>query len=349
MATEDEIIFESETEKKDIKSIRKKFEGQMYLDPTYDPAFKALFDNEDALKDFLDGVLGLEGEHEIKTLRFNFDKALIFRVPHEKKVVFDIFATTGDNRFFNIEMQRLENNFFVDRTILYKAFHIIKGRKNMELSKEFKALSEKEKKYRRYELPECISVWICNFDLPHADGEVRDEWGIYSSYALKMMAEQKKVAVPISDKNKYIFLSVPNFKKSVEEVNSSVDKWLYLLNHAKDGKELPNFGSEIIQDAIERIKVENASDELLAAQEANMTTKEDYESWAIGLVINASEKAKADGRAEGRAEGLAEGREQGYIEMALVMLANNEPIEKIVKYTHLSREKVLDLRNKRGE
>ena len=34
MATEDEIIFESETEKKDIKSIRKKFEGQMYLDPT---------------------------------------------------------------------------------------------------------------------------------------------------------------------------------------------------------------------------------------------------------------------------------------------------------------------------
>lgn len=254
-------------------------------------------------------------------------------------------------------MQRLENNFFVDRTILYKAFHIIKGRKNMELSKEFKALSEKEKKYRRYELPECISVWICNFDLPHADGEVRDEWGIYSSYALKMMAVQKKVAVPISDKNKYIFLSVPNFKKSVEEVNSSVDKWLYLLNHAKDGKELPNFGSEIIQDAIERIKVENASDELLAAQEANMTTKEDYESWAIGLVINASEKAKADGRAEGRAEGLAEGRaeglaegrEQGYIEMALVMLANNEPIEKIVKYTHLSREKVLDLRNKRGE
>ena len=122
MATEDEIIFESETEKKDIKSIRKKFEGQMYLDPTYDPAFKALFDSEEALKDFLDGVLGLEGEHKIKTLRFNFDKALVFRVPHEKKVVFDIFATTGDNRFFNIEMQRLENNFFVDRTILYKAF-----------------------------------------------------------------------------------------------------------------------------------------------------------------------------------------------------------------------------------
>jgi len=204
MAIDEEILFESETETKDIESIRKKFEGQMYLDPTYDPAFKALFDSEEALKDFLDGVLGLEGEGKIKTLRFNFDKALVFRVPHEKKVVFDIFATTGNNRFFNIEMQRLENNFFIDRTILYKAFHIIKGRKDMELSKEFKALSEKDKKYRRYELPECISVWICNFDLPHANGEVRDEWGIYSTHALKTMAEQNKAAVPISEKNKYI-------------------------------------------------------------------------------------------------------------------------------------------------
>ena len=148
-----------------------------------------------------------------------------------------------------------------------------------------------------------------------------------------------------------------NFKKSIEEVYSSIDKWLYLLNHAKDGKELPNFGSDIIQDANERIKVENASDELLAAQEANMTTKEDYESWAIGLVINASEKAKAEGFAKGHDEGLVEGRAEGREEgaadersaVALDMLADNEPIEKIVKYSHLSKEKVLELRNKQAK
>ena len=337
MTTDEELLFEPEAEKGDIESVRKKFEGQMYLDPTYDPAFKALFDSEDALKDFLDGVLGLEGENKIKTLRFNFDKALVFRVPHEKKVVFDIFATTGDNRFFNVEMQRLENNFFVDRTILYKAFHIIKGRKDMELSKEFKALSEKEKKYRRYELPECVSVWICNFDLPHAEEEFRDEWGLYSRYALKAMAERNKVAVPVSEKNKYIFLSVPNFKKSAAEVEGAEEKWLYLLNHAKDGKELPNFGSEIMADAIERIRVDNASDELLAAQEANMTTKEDYESWAIGLVINATEKAKA--------EGIEIGSNDRSVQFALAMLADNEPIEKIVKYSCLPESKILELRD----
>ena len=343
MATDEEILFELKTN--DNKSAREKFKGQLYLDPTYDPAFKALFDSEDALKDFLDGVLGLEGENKIKTLRFNFDKALIFRVPQEKEVIFDIFAITGNNRFFNIEMQMYEGGFFIDRTMLYKAFHIIKGRKEMELSEEFKALSEDQKNYRRYELPECVSVWICNFDLPAAKGEVRDEWGLYRNSALKTMAEQKKVATPISAKNKYIFFSVPNFKKSVEEVNGAVDKWLYLLNHAKDGNELPNFGSEIIEDAIERIKVANAPDELLAAQEKYMTTKEDYESWAAGLVIHAREEAMAEGLAQGEAKGLTQGR----VEMALDMLAGNEPIEKIVKYSHLPMEKVLELKESQAE
>ena len=94
-------------------------------------------------------------------------------------------------------------------------------------------------------------------------------------------------------------------------MNGAVDKWLYLLNHAKDGNELPNFGSEIIEDAIERIKVANAPDELLAAQEKYMMTKEDYESWAAGLVIHAREEAMAEGLAQGEAKGLEKGREEG--------------------------------------
>ena len=115
-------------------------------------------------------------------------------------------------------------------------------------------------------------------------------------------------------------------------MNGAVDKWLYLLNHAKDGKELPNFGSEIIEDAIERIKVANAPDELLAAQEKYMTTKEDYESWAAGLVIHAREQA------------LVEGEAKGFEKVALDMLADNKPIEEIVKYSHLPMEKVLELK-----
>ncbi len=268
------------------KPIPEAFRGKVYLDPTYDPAFKELFDNEDALKDFLNGVLELEGEEAIKELRFRFEKPIEFRVPQRKKVIFDIFATTGSGRFLNIEMQRLEHAYFIDRTILYKAFLVIKGRKEMEESAEFKTLPKKEREKRRYQLPETISVWICDFDLPEAKNEYWDEWALYSRHAIR-----NGMAVPLSKKNKYIFLSVPNFTKSADEVNGSAEMWLYLLNHARDGGELPDFGNEIVEEALDRIRVENADDKLLEAQEHDMTTKEDYECWAAGKIIAAEAKA----------------------------------------------------------
>ena len=46
------------------------------------------------------------------------------------------------------------------------------------------------------------------------------------------------------------------------------------------------------------------------------------------------------GKTEGRAEGLAEGRE----EMAKVMILENEPDEKIARYSGLSLQKVQELR-----
>ena len=111
-------------------------------------------------------------------------------------------------------------------------------------------------------------------------------------------------------------------------MNGAVDKWLYLLNHAKDGNELPNFGSEIIEDAIERIKVANAPDELLAAQEKYMMTKEDYESWAAGLVIHAREEAMA--------EGLEKGREKERVE-------NQADTETVLRDMGIAQDKIVEM------
>ena len=275
------------------KPIPEAFKGKVYLDPTYDPAFKELFDNEDALKDFLNGVLELEGDEMIKELRFRFEKPIEFRVSQRKKVIFEIFATTDSGRFLNIEMQRLEHDYFIDRTILYKAFLVIKGRKEMEESAEFKALQKYEQEKRRYQLPETISVWICDFDLPSAKNEYWDEWALYSRHAIR-----NGMTAPLSKKNKYIFLSVPNFTKSADEVKGSAEMWLYLLNHARDGGELPDFGSKTVEEALDRIRVENADDKLLEAQEHDMTTKEDYKCWAAGKIIAAEARGESKGHAD---------------------------------------------------
>ena len=152
-------------------AIPESLQGQVYLDPRFDTGFKELFDSKDALKDFLDGVLQLEGDDKIKGLTFSFDKTITMRSSLSKKVILGIFA-----------------------------------------------------------------------------------------------------------KNKYIMISLPKFKKSESEVSGSVDAWLYLLNHAGDGKELPHFGNEILEEALERIRVDNADDELLTKQERDMVTREEIDS-----------------------------------------------------------------------
>ncbi len=86
-----------------------------------------------------------------------------------------------------------------------------------------------------------------------------------------------------------------------------------------------------------------------------MTTKEDYESWAIGLVINASEKAMAKGRAEGfakghdegliegRAEGRKEGREEGREQEHL---ENQADTKAVLQELGVSEEKITEMQTK---
>ncbi len=142
---------------------------------------------------------------------------------------------------------------------IYKAFMIIKSKQKMEESKEFLALSKDEKEYRRYELPETISIWICDFDMPEFCKDYIDEWSIYSRNSLRNGIREN-----IFPKNKYIMVSLPNFNKTPQEVESPTDVWLYLLKHAGTGEELPNFGSSIVDEALERIRIDNLDDAMLA-------------------------------------------------------------------------------------
>lgn len=86
------------------KSISEKLKGQVYIDPRLDTGFKNLFASKAAIKDFLDGILQLQGDDRIKDLSYSFDHTLRFRVPEERNVILDAFATTGTRRFLDIEM-----------------------------------------------------------------------------------------------------------------------------------------------------------------------------------------------------------------------------------------------------
>lgn len=290
----------------------KKFQGKTYLDPKYDPAFKELFDSEDAIKDFLNDILELGNGDKIKSLTFAFDKAFRFRTPKSKKVVLDIFITTDSGRFLNIEMQKWKHEFFVDRTVLYNAALVIKGKIELDNSELFKALSDAVRETKRYELPETISIWICDFELPGIGNEYVDEWSIFSRNAVK-----NGCTSPIFSKNKYIMIGLPNFKKSEKEVHSRLDAWLYLLNHAGTDNKVPDFGNRIIKEALERIRVDKADNKLLARQGNAMKRDEEYKTRLASAVVKAQ------------------------LDIAREMLARNYPIEDIVAITKLPKEVIL--------
>lgn len=301
--------------------------NQIYLDPRYDTAFKLLFASETALKDFLDAALGLEGNDKIENITYTVDETINFQTPRTKKIILDIFATTKNKRFFDIEMQKEEHDFFIDRAIIYNAFLVIKGKQQLDASKEFRNLPKKERESRRYEIPECVSIWITDFDLPgtteamspkdstspeNAEPSERpymDEWQLYSKGSV-----EARDPLPIFPKNRYIFISLRNFKKSQENIRGSLDAWLYLMTHASDGTELPTFGNDAIADALTRIRIENVADEQLAKQEKEMVTKEEIQTRLASAWLKGEREGREKGREEGREEGRAEGREEARAE-----------------------------------
>ena len=251
-----------------VERIRESYKGRPYLDPTYDPAFKEFFDDETTLKEFLNHLLHLEGKEKIEQLTFSFDNHLRLRTPYLKEIVFDIYATTASGRFINIEMQRANHSFFLDRVILYNAFLTINAKQSLERSLDFQALRDFEKQHKLYELPETISIWVCNFDLKETNGKYIDTWNLYSDAAIR-----ESNAIPITQKNKYIIVNLTRFTKSLKEIENQEDAWLYLLKNAGKFDKIQEFENFALDSALERIRVDFAGEELLNAQESSMLTQ----------------------------------------------------------------------------
>ena len=121
-----------------------------------------------------------------------------------------------------------------------------------------------------------------------------------------------------------------------------MDAWLYLLNHAGDGKELPHFGNEILEEALERIRVDNADDELLTRQEKDMVTREEIDTIIASGIRRGTEKACAKASADGRAEGLAKGRAEGRAEGIDILESLGVPANLIEKARKIVAEKLQD-------
>jgi predicted transposase/invertase (TIGR01784 family) len=134
------------------------------------------------------------------------------------------------------------------------------------------------------------------------------------------------------DKLTYFFLELPKFDKRQEELACNFDRWVYLL------KNLPGMSGrpEALQGRV--------FDMLFRAAEIAWFTPKEMEKYNKSIleysdVRDAVEYARETGREEGV--------EQEKILIARKCLEKNMPIDDIIDLTGLSKEQILDLREKR--
>ena len=151
--------------------------------------------------------------------------------------------------------------------------------------------------------------------------------------------EKTTLAVPDETIN-LLFLELNRFDRDLGRCVSDLDRWCYALKHVGTLDALPG---ELRLEAFRRLfdacEIARFEPQVKLTYEKEMITERDY--------YNIIETAKDDGREEGRAEGLQAGIEQGSLEaatrIAKAMLADGEPVEKVIRFTGLSREQVCSL------
>ncbi|MBO5533201.1 MAG: hypothetical protein J5977_12245 [Fibrobacter sp.] len=103
-------------------------------------------------------------------------------------------------------------------------------------------------------------------------------------------------ALPISRKNRYIVIDLPNFVKLRKGVKTREDFWLRLISRGP--LQVPETEDPIFANALDRLRVSRMSPELLKALEANMFDHHEYEA------------IEAEAFLKGQANGVQQEREK---------------------------------------
>jgi predicted transposase/invertase (TIGR01784 family) len=104
---------------------------------------------------------------------------------------------------------------------------------------------------------------------------------------------------------KLVFVELPKFTKTLEELTTITDKWLYFLRKAPDLEVVPE--SMSIVPEIEKAFAIADRVNLSLEEVDDLEKREQFERERIGAI----ELGKAQGRTEGLTQGLTQGRAEG--------------------------------------
>lgn len=193
-----------------------------YINLLTDFGFKRVFGTEPNKQlpiDFLNSIL--PQTHRIKDLTFKNTENL-GNTPINRKAIFDIYCEAENGQRFIVEIQKVKQKFFKDRSLYYASFPV---------------QEQAQKGEWNYELTAVYTVGILDF--------VFDEHKKESRFFHHVNLKDQNCRV-FYDKLDFFYIELPKFTKNLEQLETQFDKWLFLLQHLSDLSDRP----QLLEDPI---------------------------------------------------------------------------------------------------
>lgn len=280
-----------------------------YIDLLTDFGFKRVFGtepNKALLIDFLNTLL--PEHHHIQDVTFK-NPEFFGNTSMDRKAIFDIYCQAVTGERFIVEIQKAKQNFFKDRSVYYATFPI---------------QEQAQKGEWNYELATVYTVGVLDFvfdDHKHEDTII---------HTVELKNQYCEV---FYDKLKFIYIELPKFTKSLDELESQADKWLFLLKNLAQFEKPPAALREgVFNQLFSVAEIANFSPKEQTVYQESLKYYRDMTNIARTLL--------QEGRERGREEGREEGQEEERQRVVRQMKAAGLSVQEIAKYMGLSVEEI---------
>ena len=293
---------------------------ERYINPYTDFGFKKLFGtemNKDLLISFLNALF-VDTKPEITDIQYLNGEHLGDGYA-DRRAVFDVYCQTADGSRFIVEMQKAEQAYFKDRSIYYSSFAIREQAPKGEWD---------------YHLDDVYTVGLLNFNFPFEEYPT-------DSYRHEIKLKDVEDNHVFYDKLTFLYLEMPKFQKTEDELETMFDKWMFALKNLSRLLERP----KALQDRVFEKLFSQAEISKYSVEERRQYEESRKDMWDyFSTMKTAVDKGRAEGMAEGLAEGLVEGRAEGEKIKARDIARNLKslglPVEQIIKATGLTEEEI---------
>ena len=281
---------------------------ERYINPYTDFGFKKLFGtamNKDLLISFLNALFNNERK-KIKDVQYLNGENLGDGYG-DRRSVFDVYCTASDGSQFIVEMQKAEQTYFKDRSVYYATTPIRQQAPRGKWD---------------YHLENVYTVGILNFEFPN------NEYAP-DSYRHEIKLKDVEDHHVFYDKLTFIYLEMPKFNKTEDELVTMFDKWMFVLRNLSRLLERPAaLRDRVFKKLFEQAEIAMYTPEERREYEASVKDYWDY----FSTMKTAVDKAKVEAKAEGKVEEK--------LATAKRMKALGHDIKTIAEVTQLSPEQI---------